>query len=148
MSEGKVKLIITRLLSRNLKIVLSHVFQFGLKLLNSRDLLRVEKKTPGPQNKHPSKNTLCPAMRKGFLGWTRHKRSLELSPCPSLAPVMASLALPKPSSRHTTLADTRFQLSSQTVPHSPFFSTSTRPSPVLAPPFSLTRGCWKTQKWR
>lgn len=68
-----------------------------------------------------------------------------LLPCPSLAPVMASLALPKPSSRHTTLADTRFQLSSQTVPHSPFFSTSTRPSPVLAPPFSLTSGCWKTQ---
>lgn len=75
-----------------------------------------------------------------------HNRSLEVSPCPSLAPVIASLALPKPSSRHTTLANTRFQLSSQTVPHSPFFSTSTRPSPVLAPPFSLTKGCWKTQK--
>lgn len=81
----------------------------------------------------------------GFPGSQRSRSS----PWPSLAPVMASLALPKPSSRHTTLADTRFQLSSHTVPHSPFFSTSTRPSPVLAPPFSLTRGCCKrrTQEW-
>lgn len=62
MSEGKVQLIITRLLSRNLKIVLSYIFQFGLKLLDSRDLLRVEKTIPGPQNEHSGENTLCPAM--------------------------------------------------------------------------------------
>lgn len=60
------------------------------------------------------------------------------SPCPMRAPVRASLALPKPSSLQTTLADCRFQRSSHTVPHSLSLSTSTRPSPSLAPPFSLT----------
>lgn len=63
------------------------------------------------------------------------------SPWPMRAPVRASLALPKPSSRHTTLADSRFQRSSQMVPHSLLLSTSTRPSPTLAPPFSRIRGC-------
>lgn len=63
------------------------------------------------------------------------------TPCPSRPPESASLALPKPSSRHTTVADMRFQLSSQIVPHSPFFSTSTRPSPTTAPPLRRTRGC-------
>lgn len=59
-------------------------------------------------------------------------------PWPMRAPVRASLALPKPSSLQTTLADSRFQRSSHTVPHTLLFSTSTRPSPTLAPPFSLT----------
>lgn len=58
---------------------------------------------------------------------------------------MASLALPKPSSLQTTLADTRSHLSSHTVPHSPFRSTSTRPSPIWAPPLSRTRGCWRNR---
>lgn len=62
----------------------------------------------------------------------------ECLPWPMRAPVRASLALPKPSSLQTTLADCRFQRSSQTVPHSLSFSTSTRPSPSRAPPFSLT----------
>lgn len=53
------------------------------------------------------------------------------------------MALPKPSSRHTTLADSRFQRSSQIVPHSLLLSTSTRPSPTFAPPFSRSRGCGK-----
>ena len=63
-------------------------------------------------------------------------------PCPSRAPVRASLALPKPSSRHTTVAAFMFQWSSHTVPHSPFFSTSTRPSPITAPPLRRTKGCY------
>lgn len=63
------------------------------------------------------------------------------SPWPMRAPVRASLALPKPSSRHTTLADSRLQRSSQIVPHSLLLSTSTRPSPTFAPPFSRIRGC-------
>lgn len=71
------------------------------------------------------------------------KGGMSRVPCPILAPVRASLALPKPSSRHTTVAARMFQLSSQTVPHSPFFSTSTRPSPILAPPFRRTRGCYR-----
>lgn len=68
-----------------------------------------------------------------------------ISPWPMRAPARASLALPKPSSRQTTLADSRFQRLSQTVPHSPFFSTSTRPSPILSPPFSRTRCCGGAQ---
>lgn len=60
------------------------------------------------------------------------------SPCPMRPPVRASLALPKPSSLQTTLADCRLQRSSHTVPHSLSFSTSTRPSPSLAPPFRRT----------
>ncbi|KAG7266136.1 hypothetical protein CRUP_016384 [Coryphaenoides rupestris] len=38
----------------------------------------------------------------------------------------------------TTLAACRLQRSSHTVPHALFFSTSTRPSPVRAPPFRRT----------
>lgn len=60
------------------------------------------------------------------------------SPWPMRPPLRASLALPKPNSLHTTLADSRSQWSSHTVPHSLFFNTSTRPSPGLAPPFSRT----------
>ena len=63
-------------------------------------------------------------------------------PCPSRAPVRASLALPKPSSRHTTVAAFMSQLSSHTVPHRPFFRTSTRPSPITAPPLRRTKGCY------
>ena len=110
-----------------------------------RRLIKRREEILGTQSKHPTENTPLWIM-KGFSeedGTRRVPRAPLPLPCPSLAPVIASLALPKPSSRHTTLADTRFQLSSHTVPHSPFFSTSTRPSPVLAPPFSLTRGCWK-----
>ena len=64
-------------------------------------------------------------------------------PCPRRPPDRASMAVPKPSSRHTTVADSRFQLSSHMVPHSPFFNTSTRPSPTMAPPRRRTSGCWK-----
>lgn len=74
---------------------------------------------------------------------TRHRATnLHVPPCPSRAPVRASLALPNPSSRHTTVAARMFQLSSHTVPHSPFFNTSTRPSPIIAPPLRRTKGCY------
>lgn len=67
-------------------------------------------------------------------------------PCPSRPPDSASLAVPKPSSRHTTVADSRSHLSSQMVPHSPSFSTSTRPSPTMAPPRRRTSGCWRRRQ--
>lgn len=63
------------------------------------------------------------------------------SPCPIRAPLRASRAVPKPSSRHTTLAACRSHFRSQTVPHVPAFRTSTRPSPAWAPPFRRTRAC-------
>lgn len=63
-------------------------------------------------------------------------------PCPRRPPDSASLAVPKPNSRQTTVADRRLQLSSHMVPHSPFFRTSTRPSPTMAPPRRRTNGCW------
>lgn len=75
--------------------------------------------------------------------WTKEIKQVHMiwchsSPCPMRAPVRASLAVPKPSSLQTTLADCRFQRSSHTVPQSRSLSTSTRPSPTLDPPFSLT----------
>lgn len=69
-------------------------------------------------------------------------------PWPNRPPDRASLAVPKPSSRHTTVADSRFHLSSQMVPHSPFFNTSTRPSPTMAPPRRRTNGCWREKMRR
>lgn len=63
------------------------------------------------------------------------------SPWPMRAPLKASLALPKPISRHTTLASWRPQRSSHTLPHLLCLSTSTRPSPIRAPAFSLTVFC-------
>lgn len=66
-------------------------------------------------------------------------------PCPRRPPDRASFAVPKPSSRHTTVADSRLHLSSHMVPHSPFFNTSTRPSPTMAPPRRRTNGCWRRQ---
>lgn len=72
----------------------------------------------------------------------------QYPPCPIRAPVRASFAVPKPSSRHTTLAAFMSQLSSHTVPQMPFFSTSTRPSPTFAPPRRRTRGCQREIKQR
>lgn len=65
-------------------------------------------------------------------------------PWPKCAPLRASLAVPKPSSLHTTLAAVRSHRWSQTVPHFPSFSTSTRPSPSLGPAFRRTV-CLKIQ---
>lgn len=83
---------------------------------------------------------------KGRCFWKPRREEISIIPCPSLAPVSASLALPNPSSRHTTVAARMSQLSSHTVPHSPFFNTSTRPSPIIAPPLSRTRGCWENSE--
>lgn len=61
------------------------------------------------------------------------------------APRGASLAEPKPSSLHTTLAAVRSHRWSHTVPHLPSRSTSTRPSPSRAPAFRRTAACGSTQ---
>lgn len=99
-------------------------------------MLHVHPAAQCPQDT-PMGKSLIHSSRRGCLA----SSALAASPCPMRAPVRASLALPKPSSRHTTLADCRFQRSSQIVPHSLLLSTSTRPSPTLAPPFSRIRGC-------
>lgn len=54
------------------------------------------------------------------------------------APCKASLAVPKPSSRQTTLAAGLSHRWSTMVPHLPSRRTSTRPSPSLGPAFSRT----------
>lgn len=71
------------------------------------------------------------------------------SPWPSRAPKRTSRAEPKPSSRHTTLAEMRFHPWSQTVPHWRFMSTSTRPSPTWAPERRRTLvSCWERITFR
>lgn len=62
-------------------------------------------------------------------------------PCPSWALVRASLAVPKPSSLHTTLAAFMSHRWSHMVPHFPSLSTSTRPSPSRGPAFRRATGC-------
>jgi len=54
------------------------------------------------------------------------------------APERASLAEPKPSSLHTTLAEIRSHRWSTTVPHFPSCRTSTLPSPRRGPDFRRT----------
>lgn len=71
---------------------------------------------------------------------------LSLSPWPIKAPCRASLAEPKPSSLHTTLAAGLSHMWSTMVPHFPSRSTSTRPSPSLGPAFRRT-GC-AGQRWK
>lgn len=67
-------------------------------------------------------------------------------PCPSWALVRASLAVPKPSSLHTTLAAFMSHRWSHMVPHFPSLSTSTRPSPSRGPAFRRTTDCKIGQK--
>lgn len=62
------------------------------------------------------------------------------------APRRASLAEPKPSSLHTTLAAVRSHRRSHTVPHLPSRSTSTRPSPNRGPAFRRTAACGNTRQ--
>lgn len=70
---------------------------------------------------------------------------LFILPWPIKAPCRASLAVPKPSSLHTTLAAVLSHMWSTTVPHFPFRSTSTRPSPSLGPALRRT-GCTGQQR--
>lgn len=66
-------------------------------------------------------------------------------PWPIKAPCSASLAVPKPSSLHTTLAAVLSHKWSTIVPHFPSRSTSTRPSPSLGPTLRRT-GCIRQQR--
>lgn len=66
------------------------------------------------------------------------KLKLKFSPWPMYAPERASLAEPKPSSLHTTLAEIRSHRWSTTVPHFPSRRTSTLPSPRRDPDFRRT----------
>ena len=61
-------------------------------------------------------------------------------PAPYIDLCGALRALTKPSSRQTTLASISLQWSSHTVPHSPSWNTSTRPSPAVVPFTSRTLG--------
>ncbi len=70
----------------------------------------------------------------------------ESLPSPMSAPRRASLAEPKPSSLHTTLAAVRSHRWSHTDPHFPSRSTSTRPSPSLGPAFRRTAACGEPRK--
>lgn len=69
----------------------------------------------------------------------------RIIPWPIWAPLMASLAVPKPSSLQTTLAAVISHMWSHTVPHFPSRSTSTRPSPRRGPAFRRTSG-WEDRK--
>ena len=62
-------------------------------------------------------------------------------------PLGIPLAAPQPSSRHTTSTSFMFQPLSHTVPHSPFRSTSTRPSQRWGPLTSRTLGEDSAKKW-
>lgn len=62
-------------------------------------------------------------------------------PCPNLAEEYAATASPIFSCRQITLASWMSKLSSQTVPHSPLWNISTRPSSkLLTPPTNLMSG--------
>ena len=59
-------------------------------------------------------------------------------PEPKCAELWALTAPEYPSSRHMTLASSKSQLSSHTVPQSPLYKISTLPSPFQLPPTSLS----------
>lgn len=59
-------------------------------------------------------------------------------PSPNQAPGGAERASPQSSSRHTTATSRISQSSSHTVPHSPWWKTSTRPMQRFGPPVRRT----------